>query len=513
MNTKAQKTNNDDDQLSYKDAKDMLKSVLDKPIAYHHVFARDGGGAAAGIFLSQAWYWTPKGWQGGGWFYKTVEECEAETGLTYKEQQKARRELVKRGLIEEDKRGIPAKLHYRVVLPRVVELLTGAATYTPEISEGKKKRMENLNNGGSKVAERSSLKLVEKSKTMTHEDSTTKFDESSTNKGDEESANYYREYTENTSEISSESSSESTRYTAHPQNADAKVKDLSGGVLVENPSEEVSFRDTGGDTSGTDEAEAIVAMDAFESVGVTHFDVTIKDECTGDESEFHTHSVQELRDKLPHYLKANAIRPESFIVRPRGGALIQVDDLKETELDRIERLSFLTVETSAGNYQAWVALQQTDQALRDSIRRRLLRGMGADLGASGAMRMGGSINRKPSRNGFQVRVRGIAPNKTIAVSQLHDAGLLAPEQKEFKRTTSTMNGKPHKFPSYDKCLTAKEGDRSRADASFLAISRMRGFTREEAAAELEKVSERVEEELERGRGEEYLHRTAKSVYG
>jgi hypothetical protein len=102
----------------------LLNRVLQRPIAYHRAFAEIGGGACAGLMLSQVWYWTPRAKMAGGWFYKTAKEWEAETGLTVNEQKTARRRLRERGLIEEALRGIPAKVHYRLNRPRLIELLT-----------------------------------------------------------------------------------------------------------------------------------------------------------------------------------------------------------------------------------------------------------------------------------------------------------------------------------------------------------------------------------------------------
>jgi hypothetical protein len=77
--------------------------LLDRPIAFHRIFATVGGGAVEGLFLSQAWYWskTKTAQERGGWFYHSHAEWEEETALTRREQQTARKNLVKRGLLEE----------------------------------------------------------------------------------------------------------------------------------------------------------------------------------------------------------------------------------------------------------------------------------------------------------------------------------------------------------------------------------------------------------------------------
>lgn len=97
----------------------MIDELLDRPVSFLPVFARIGGSVNAGIMLSQARYWSKRTSDPEGWFYKTQEEWELETALTRYEQEGARKQLKQRGLIEEKKIGLPAKLHYRVVNDRV----------------------------------------------------------------------------------------------------------------------------------------------------------------------------------------------------------------------------------------------------------------------------------------------------------------------------------------------------------------------------------------------------------
>jgi hypothetical protein len=105
----------------------QLRRLLNRPIAYHRVFATIGGGAKAGLFLSQGFYWTNIKDEGDpeaqGWFYKTQVQWEFETGLTRDEQETARRQLVKRGLLKEKRQGLPAKLHFQIQKEKVLSAL------------------------------------------------------------------------------------------------------------------------------------------------------------------------------------------------------------------------------------------------------------------------------------------------------------------------------------------------------------------------------------------------------
>ena len=86
-------------------------------VAHRPCFARVFGGAACGLLLSQFWFWagtpTVQGREG-GWFWKPQREITEETGLSRAETETARRRLRDLGVLEEERRGIPATLHYRV---------------------------------------------------------------------------------------------------------------------------------------------------------------------------------------------------------------------------------------------------------------------------------------------------------------------------------------------------------------------------------------------------------------
>jgi len=106
----------------------LVQKLLERPVVFHRIFAKIGGGVTAGLMLSQAWYWsnnkTAKA--RGGWFYKSQDDWEDETGLTRREQETARRRLKERGLLEEKLAGVPATLHFRVNIERLFRTLLEA---------------------------------------------------------------------------------------------------------------------------------------------------------------------------------------------------------------------------------------------------------------------------------------------------------------------------------------------------------------------------------------------------
>ncbi|EPG3452740.1 replication protein RepO [Klebsiella oxytoca] len=87
--------------------------LLDRPIAFQRSFIRLNIGVTAALFLSQMTYWTNRS-DDEGWVYKTQEEWEEETGLSRYEQEGARKKLRSIGVLLEKKKGVPARLFYKI---------------------------------------------------------------------------------------------------------------------------------------------------------------------------------------------------------------------------------------------------------------------------------------------------------------------------------------------------------------------------------------------------------------
>jgi hypothetical protein len=74
------------------------------------------------LLFQQIAYWSDKG-SDPEWIYKTQADIEAETTLARTQQENARRKLRSLGVIEEAKRGVPARLYYRVRWDAIFALL------------------------------------------------------------------------------------------------------------------------------------------------------------------------------------------------------------------------------------------------------------------------------------------------------------------------------------------------------------------------------------------------------
>lgn len=90
----------------------MLKAMSGKVIAVHANFMDIAGTAAAGIFLSQLFYWADKG--ANEWFYKTQQEWFKETRLSFRQIESARKILKQKGILEEKRCGLPAVVRYKL---------------------------------------------------------------------------------------------------------------------------------------------------------------------------------------------------------------------------------------------------------------------------------------------------------------------------------------------------------------------------------------------------------------
>ncbi|WP_257828731.1 hypothetical protein [Burkholderia glumae] len=109
-------------------------------IPFSPALARALGDVEAAVFLCQACYWQALVGDG-DWFYKlrdadrdeagrvkppvdaSRQSWEWETGLSRTRQESARRRLKSLGLLQENLRGVPAKLYYRVNMDRLVDFL------------------------------------------------------------------------------------------------------------------------------------------------------------------------------------------------------------------------------------------------------------------------------------------------------------------------------------------------------------------------------------------------------
>jgi hypothetical protein len=109
-----------------------LKAIVgSEVVTLFPALGKIGGSLTAGIMLSQAVYWTEVDADSEGWFQRTEAQWQKATTMTISEQEGARAKLVAKGLLEIDRRGIPARLHYRLCWDAIV---TAVAALRPSDS-------------------------------------------------------------------------------------------------------------------------------------------------------------------------------------------------------------------------------------------------------------------------------------------------------------------------------------------------------------------------------------------
>src|SRR5579872_6395054 len=98
-------------------------------------------------------------------------------------------------------------------------------------------------------------------------------------------------------------------------------------------------------------------LDVFASVGATAFDVTLLD-IEGREQGFQSNrSLDEIRRSMSKRLTAATSSRHSVVIRPRSttALLIQLDDFSDEKASTIAPHAFMTLKTSPGNGQVWLA--------------------------------------------------------------------------------------------------------------------------------------------------------------
>ena len=111
-------------------------SKLGRPVAYFPEIAKAFGSVKAGVFLCQLMYWYRDGKKAPEeWVWKTQAEWHDETALSRREQETARHALVKAGVLEEQRKGVPARMYFHIKWERFDEVMTDHFA-TEEIDAG-----------------------------------------------------------------------------------------------------------------------------------------------------------------------------------------------------------------------------------------------------------------------------------------------------------------------------------------------------------------------------------------
>ena len=278
-------------------------------------------------------------------------------------------------------------------------------------------------------------------------------------------------------------------------------------------------------TPAHDSARAM--LDAFASAGARTCDLTITTRYGRKKNFQRTVPVDRLWSGIAAILDKAAGAEHNVIVRPRGPSVvfIQLDDLNVIAAQRVRDVAFLGLRTSPGNHQAWLAIPPADAG--GDLARSLRQTVGADLAASGATRVAGSLNFKDKYAPDFPRVELTFSTDCLIVSKerLAHLGLIAPGDHPrghpaaaahlaYGESPRGTGGYPsriavahpaaRKWPSYSRCVggapQARAGGRpdiSRADFTWCMIAIDWGWSVEETAARLMEQSPKASENGER----------------
>jgi hypothetical protein len=273
-----------------------------------------------------------------------------------------------------------------------------------------------------------------------------------------------------------------------------------------------------------DTGQALAMLEAFASVGARVFDLSITD-INGDPVEGLQRtgeSLAQLRRRIGRDLQAAECNGHNVIIRPRSTAalLVQLDDFSPEKAAQMEPYAFITISTSPGNGQVWLAVadgpKESEKEAAKAFRKRIRRGAGADKSATGATRISGSLNFKLhyAPEFPLVTLTHVERGKTITVAQLEKAGLIAsaeepapilPPASVPPRIPPSGATSARYWPDYERALRGaplkKHGsgpDRSLADYMFCRWAAQRGWTAEEIAIKLVEVSPKAQEQARRG---------------
>jgi hypothetical protein len=216
---------------------------------------------------------------------------------------------------------------------------------------------------------------------------------------------------------------------------------------------------------------------------------------------------------MPFLVASAPRRQNNVIVRPHhppAVLLVQLDDLKSAGVDRVRDVAFLVLETSSGNFQAWVAVAREEGTDDPDFSRRLRKGAGADPSASGATRVAGTTNykRRYEPDFPIVAITAGRPGRTITRLELERLGLVAAPEPVSRPPVSPSAGASRRvrgvWPNYQYCVDraplAHDGERpdiSRADFAWCMTAIDWGWSVDETAARLLEESQKARENGQR----------------
>jgi hypothetical protein len=173
------------------------------------------------------------------------------------------------------------------------------------------------------------------------------------------------------------------------------------------------------------------------------------------------------------------------------------DDCSQTDVAELLPFGFMAIQTSQNSYQVWFRLPERESDTEGRRRFHAIltaAGIGGNPGGTHSGRWPGSINGKPNRDGWQVRIVGREDGRVTTLNEVESTlsptlPVQSPTRVNSTRLRASVSGTRRRMPDYGKCLAGKSS-RSEADASFIKIAIDYHFGDDEIIAGLVAVSER-----------------------
>lgn len=231
-------------------AADVLRE-LGRPIAYYPFLSRYLGGVNASVLFCQIFYWQDKATSALG-VHKTVDELEAETGLTYEEQRAARTKLRASGVLIETAKRIEHRTYFRIDEDALERLLSGGPPARAPKKRGLPRSEKSSSpNGKSPSREMGKDQFAGVEKTMPPDG-----ESHARGMADPHSVNG----TETTAEITSETTAAATRAMLPVDNSAAAAANLQNGEEPNDAADDIAPPDA--------EAQLLAWLSALSNVAV-----------------------------------------------------------------------------------------------------------------------------------------------------------------------------------------------------------------------------------------------------
>lgn len=292
-----------------------------------------------------------------------------------------------------------------------------------------------------------------------------------------------------------------------------------------------SCRYMGGDWQNTRQRTAQAAKEQIAALGVERVEIGVRDAKTG-KMQSRVLDAEELEKYVPWLKRENAMGRDVYVRPAQDSGVVLLDDIKRDTLERMRRDGVqpaAVLETSPGNYQAWVKV--ADKPLPPDVRKEVAQDLAsrynADIASADAKhygRLAGFTNRKPQyeRNGLSPFVlvhehsgciASAAPDLLRSAEARVKAHNIEEAKKILQSGKNARTDDPvEQFKRYARNILSKYPDPDLSRLDFMVGRQMAidGYSGPEIQRAIAEASPNIEER-KKGHLEDYAQRTVAAV--